>query len=53
MDDKALQALAQVLSDNMGNKITLALANGIFGAVTAAMPKSEPDQKPVEPTHPA
>ncbi len=52
MDDTALQALAQHLSDNLGNKLTAAVATGIFNIVAEIVKKQAPPE-PTEPTQPA
>ena len=46
----ALQALIAQFNDNMGNRITTALANGILFEVDKAIKAAEP--KPTEPAEP-
>jgi hypothetical protein len=41
MNEQIAKALAQILIDNMGNKITLALANGIVAELGQRVPKDE------------
>ena len=55
MNELALQVLAEHLRDNLGNRLTVAVANGIFNVVTEAAnkPPPEPPQPSEEPQQPA
>jgi hypothetical protein len=48
MKQEALKALAEILNSNLGNKITLELANGMMMALGNALPEPEAPSTQVE-----
>ena len=47
MNEETLKILAEILSDNVGQRLTVALANGILNTFNNALsPARESDQEP-------
>lgn len=55
LDQRVTTAIAETIGDNLGNKLTLALANGlltVIGQRVAALSPT-PEVEPPPPSHPA
>lgn len=52
MREQLMQVLAQILANNVGNKITMEMANGIAVTFNQAWTQIEEEPKPVTPSQP-